>query len=121
MKGWEPFGDGTAENQLNFSPLLEIRVDRELRNEWFRFGGSMEDATGNHGSRLPLSETAWKFKGTIFRSADHPLVLAQSDTLADLPIPGAGKLVEIPLTDALRKRGIHLCRGASAGQILVRG
>ncbi len=105
MKGWESFRDGTAENNLNFHPRLDIRVDGELRNDWFKYGASMEDATGNSGSRLPLSESAWKISATIVRSADHPLVLAQSDTLADVPIPGPGKLVEVPLTAALRKRG----------------
>ena len=105
MKGWESFRDGTAENNLNFFALLDIRVDGELRNDWFKYGGSMEDATGNSGTRLPLSESAWKVSATIVRSAYHPLVLAQSDTLADVPIPGPGKLVEVPLTEALRKRG----------------
>jgi hypothetical protein len=106
MTGWESFGDGTAENQLNHFPLLDFRVGGEVRNDWFGFcGWSMEDATGNSGTRLPLSESAWKFSTSIFRSADHPDVLAQSDTIPDSPIPGPGNFVEIPLTEALRKRG----------------
>lgn len=105
MRGWESYGDGTAENNLCFLALIDIRVDGELRNDWFRSYPSTEDATGNSGPRLPLSESAWKISVTTVRSPDHPLVLAHSETLADVPIPGPGKLVEIPLTEALRKRG----------------
>ncbi len=105
MRGWESYGDGTAENNLCFLALIDIRVDGQLRNDWFTSYPSTEDATGNSGPRLPLSESAWKISVTTVRSPDHPLVLAQSDTLADVPIPGPGKLVEIPLTEALRKRG----------------
>jgi hypothetical protein len=105
MRGWDSFRDGTAANQLNFFALIDIRVEGGLRNDWFRSYPSTEDATGNSGSRLPLSESAWKVSVRTVRTADHPLVRARSDTLADIPIPLPGTVVEIPLTDALRKRG----------------
>jgi hypothetical protein len=105
MTGWESFRDGTTANNLNYYPRLDVQVNGELRDDWFRWWASMEDATGNSGTQLPLSESAWKVSATLVRSAGHPLVLAHSDTLTDIPIPGPGKLVEIPLTDALRKRG----------------
>lgn len=75
MKGWRSFRDGTTANHLNFHPLLDIRVDGELRNDWFQYGVSMEDAIGNTGSRLPLSESAWKITATIVRSSSHPSVV----------------------------------------------
>ena len=105
MRGWDSYSDRTAENNLCYFALIDIRVDGELRNDWFRSYPSTEDATGNSGSRLPLSESAWKISVTTIRTADHPLVRAHSDTLEGVAIPGPGKLTEIPLTEGLRKRG----------------
>ena len=47
---------------------------------------------------------------------DHPLVRAQSVTLADIPIPEPGKIVEIPLTEELRKRGFVYAAVHGLGQ-----
>lgn len=105
MRGWESYGDGTAENNLCFQAQIDIRVDGELRNDWFVSYPSTEDATGNSGPRLPLSESAWKVSVTTVRRADHPLVRAQSATLTDIPIPEPAKMVEVPLTEEMRKRG----------------
>lgn len=105
MTGWESFRDGTTANNLNYYPQLDVQVNGESRNDWFRWWADMEDATGNSGTRLPPSENAWKVTATLARSAAHPLVVAHSDTLTDIPIPNPGQFAELPLTDALRKRG----------------
>jgi len=116
MRGWESYSDRSPENNLCYLALIDIRLDGELRNDWFTSYPSTEDATGNSGSRLPLSESAWKISVSTVRTMDHPLVRAQSATLADIPIPEPGKVVEIPLTEALRKRGFVYAAVHGRGQ-----
>jgi hypothetical protein len=91
-------------------------VDGELRNDWFISYPHVEDAAGNCEPRLLRSESAWKISVTTFRKVNHPLVRAQSATLADIPIPEPGKLVEIPLTEALRTRGFVYAAVHGRGQ-----